>query len=485
MDGGPTTSGSGVGGPAPFLIKTYDMVDDSETDEIVSWSSHKASFVVWNPPEFSRLLLPTFFKHNNFSSFIRQLNTYGFRKIDPERWEFANEDFVKDEKHRLKNIHRRKPIHSHSNSQGSVVHPERAALNDEIERLMRERATLEANVLRSKQHRSAAKFHYEDLKQLMDNMERRQEKLLASLDKALQNPSFVEILVQKIESMGFSAYNKKRRLPQVDHSQPVVVNSFVDNHSSSRSGFGHDSHQFSNKVRLELSPAVSDINLVSHSAQSSYEDGACLQRKASNEEPKGGQTRTEGFVFPRELLELSDAGTSFTLKMNSSLSQRVPTNEAPRPQHLQPSLDSNEEGDSHISFHLNLTLASSPLQVNKSPYSERMPQLIQEIGKSRDSKSKTNGEESDTTTTPMRKYQADDTDLSSSQRVPINDQAPAVASVRINDVFWEQFLTERPECLDNEEASSTYRSNPYDEQEGGSSGLGMSGKTKNTEQLTL
>ncbi|KAL9411384.1 hypothetical protein AB3S75_045057 [Citrus x aurantiifolia] len=69
--------GGGVkGGPAPFLIKTYDMDDDSSTDEIVSWSDNKNSFVVWNPPEFARLLLPTYFKHNNFSSFIRQLNTY-------------------------------------------------------------------------------------------------------------------------------------------------------------------------------------------------------------------------------------------------------------------------------------------------------------------------------------------------------------------------------------------------------------------------
>jgi len=79
MDGAPTTSGSGGGGgggPAPFLIKTYDMVADSTTDEIVSWSQNKTSFVVWNPPEFARVLLPAFFKHNNFSSFIRQLNTY-------------------------------------------------------------------------------------------------------------------------------------------------------------------------------------------------------------------------------------------------------------------------------------------------------------------------------------------------------------------------------------------------------------------------
>nr|GEU50564.1 heat stress transcription factor A-5 [Tanacetum cinerariifolium] len=84
MDGAPAKptstggGGGGGGGPAPFLLKTYDMVDDSITDEIVSWSSTRNSFVVWNPPEFARLLLPTYFKHNNFSSFIRQLNTYSY-----------------------------------------------------------------------------------------------------------------------------------------------------------------------------------------------------------------------------------------------------------------------------------------------------------------------------------------------------------------------------------------------------------------------
>lgn len=60
----------------PFLTKTYEMVDDPSTDSVVSWSSGNKSFVVWNPPEFARDLLPKYFKHNNFSSFIRQLNTY-------------------------------------------------------------------------------------------------------------------------------------------------------------------------------------------------------------------------------------------------------------------------------------------------------------------------------------------------------------------------------------------------------------------------
>uniref|UniRef100_A0A453AY13 HSF-type DNA-binding domain-containing protein n=1 Tax=Aegilops tauschii subsp. strangulata TaxID=200361 RepID=A0A453AY13_AEGTS len=104
-------AGGGVAGkpvPAPFLTKTYQLVDDPCTDHIVSWGEDDATFVVWRPPEFARDLLPNYFKHNNFSSFVRQLNTYGFRKIVADRWEFANEFFRKGAKHLLAEIHRRK-----------------------------------------------------------------------------------------------------------------------------------------------------------------------------------------------------------------------------------------------------------------------------------------------------------------------------------------------------------------------------------------
>jgi heat shock transcription factor len=68
--------GGGGGGPAPFLTKTHQMVEERATDEVISWADQGRSFVVWKPVELARDLLPLHFKHCNFSSFVRQLNTY-------------------------------------------------------------------------------------------------------------------------------------------------------------------------------------------------------------------------------------------------------------------------------------------------------------------------------------------------------------------------------------------------------------------------
>ncbi|XP_020584004.1 heat stress transcription factor B-2c-like [Phalaenopsis equestris] len=94
--------------PTPFLTKTYQLVDDPEFNDVISWNEDGSTFIVWRPAEFARDLLPKYFKHNNFSSFVRQLNTYGFRKIVPDRWEFANDSFKRGEKRQLNEIHRRK-----------------------------------------------------------------------------------------------------------------------------------------------------------------------------------------------------------------------------------------------------------------------------------------------------------------------------------------------------------------------------------------
>ncbi|MCI29249.1 heat stress transcription factor B-2b-like [Trifolium medium] len=62
--------------PTPFLTKTYNLVEDKSIDDVISWNEDGSTFIVWNPTVFASNLLPKHFKHNNFSSFVRQLNTY-------------------------------------------------------------------------------------------------------------------------------------------------------------------------------------------------------------------------------------------------------------------------------------------------------------------------------------------------------------------------------------------------------------------------
>lgn len=70
------SANNGSGSVPPFLKKCYEMVDDESTDSLISWSKTSDSFVIWDMTEFSVRLLPKYFKHNNSSSFVRQLNIY-------------------------------------------------------------------------------------------------------------------------------------------------------------------------------------------------------------------------------------------------------------------------------------------------------------------------------------------------------------------------------------------------------------------------
>lgn len=391
---------------------------------------------------------------------------------------------MKDQKHLLKNIHRRKPIHSHSNPQGSTVDSERATFEEEIDNLSRERSALEASLLMYKKQQPIAKLQLEALTQRVDDIEQRQGSLLTFLEKAVQNPEFVELLVRKLESMDFSALNKKRRLPQGDHSQSIPEDSFVENHSTSRPEVGNIIHRdYSSKLSLELSPAVSHINLVSHSTQSSDEDTGSPQRRTSESCPDNTQTRPCGILFAPEPLELSDTGASFTFNMDASYSRETGSCDNPIFHCSQRNLTANEEVEGLISCHLNLTLASSPVQVDKSQNSGRMPQLGQESGKPSEWLSSANQNEADLRTPEKNRPNSDGTiTLSSIHDTPPNNQCPPA---RVNDVFWEQFLTEKPGSSDAEESSSNYKANAYDQQEDRRSGYVLSRNARSSEHLSL
>lgn len=216
--------GGSSNSPAPFLTKTYEMVDDRSTDSIVAWSPTGRSFIVWDPPEFAKELLPKYFKHNNFSSFVRQLNTYGFRKIDPDQWEFGNEEFIRGQRHLLKNIHRRKPIHSHSmqnlGNLNSLAESEKQDYEEEIERLNHDKSSLVLELQKHGQEKQEFRFQIQCLRERVQDVEHRQRKMMDFLAQLLKKPGFASTLMQQSE-----IHNKRRRLsgPGFFHDEADMI----------------------------------------------------------------------------------------------------------------------------------------------------------------------------------------------------------------------------------------------------------------------
>ncbi|KAL3517615.1 hypothetical protein ACH5RR_020204 [Cinchona calisaya] len=205
-------------GPPPFLMKTFEMVEDSNTDHIVSWNRGGYSFVVWDAHAFSTALLPRYFKHNNFSSFVRQLNTYGFRKIDPDKWEFANEAFLRGQKHLLKTIRRRKapslPI-SPQQAIGPCIELGRFGLDAEVDRLRRDKQVLRMELVKLRQQQQNTREYIQEMELRLQGTEKKQQHMMSFLAKAMENPEFIQQLVQqKVKRKELEeAFTKKRPRP--------------------------------------------------------------------------------------------------------------------------------------------------------------------------------------------------------------------------------------------------------------------------------
>jgi len=61
-----------------FIAKLYRIINSDEPT--VRWVPGGQKFLILDPKKFSQTVLPKYFKHSKFTSFVRQLNFYGFHK---------------------------------------------------------------------------------------------------------------------------------------------------------------------------------------------------------------------------------------------------------------------------------------------------------------------------------------------------------------------------------------------------------------------
>ncbi len=182
-----------------FVSKLYRMVND-EPSNLIKWSPDGTTFIVARPEEFAREVLPRFFKHNNFSSFVRQLNMYGFHKVphiqqgemltEPSSaWEFSNPNFKRGRFDLLLLVKRKTPNQEDGGTPTSV--PNAPLGKQDVQAVLRE-----LQLLRSQQ---------DALRSDISNVQRENQMLwnetMAARERHLQQQQVIEKILRFLASI--------------------------------------------------------------------------------------------------------------------------------------------------------------------------------------------------------------------------------------------------------------------------------------------
>jgi heat shock transcription factor, other eukaryote len=231
----------------------------------------------------------------------------GFRKVDPDRWEFANEGFLRGQRHLLKLIRRRRPptylaASQHQQRLGTYLEVGHLGLDEEIDLLKHDKNVLLAEVVKLQQEQQSTKAGMRAMEERLQRAERRQVQMMGFLARAMQNPDFFQQLLAQHQGMRREledAFSKKRRRP-IDivplafggaaGTEPATASSYQGEELDSAFFFGRSGREFE-----ELSePGCSELENLALNIQG--------LRKREQDEQVGGETAKLPDDFSEELL---------------------------------------------------------------------------------------------------------------------------------------------------------------------------------------
>ena len=83
-----------------FLLKLTQILNKTKYSSAIHWSDDGKAIIISNINDFTNNVIPKYFKHCNYDSFVRQLNMYNFHKLRSKRNQsehvFQHELFTRD-----------------------------------------------------------------------------------------------------------------------------------------------------------------------------------------------------------------------------------------------------------------------------------------------------------------------------------------------------------------------------------------------------
>uniref|UniRef100_A0A8C7VIT6 Heat shock transcription factor 1a n=1 Tax=Oncorhynchus mykiss TaxID=8022 RepID=A0A8C7VIT6_ONCMY len=257
--GGVVVSGSNV--PA-FLMKLWTLIEDPDTDPLICWSPNGNSFHVFDQGQFSKDVLPKYFKHSNMTSFVRQLNMYGFRKVvhieqgglvKPEKddMEFQHPYFIRGQEPLLENIKRK--VTNVSN----VKHEDLKMSSDDVSKILTNVQNIKGKQETIDSQIIAMKHENETLWREVASLRQKHVQQQKVVNKLIQ---FLVTLVQSNRVLGM-----KRKIPLMlndsssAHSMPKYSRQYSLEHLQPSGSPFTSTGLFTAESSLNNGPIISDV----------------------------------------------------------------------------------------------------------------------------------------------------------------------------------------------------------------------------------